>query len=183
MPLADDELQRLYTWVDEIPLSRPKRNIARDFSDAVLTAEVVHKFHPKLVELHNYNQANSVSQKQYNWQTMNKKVFKKLGFQLSKQEIDDIVHCKPQAVERTLIRVQKAVARYKGRPLGGGRKQPRNESPDELSRECRVRLRTREPQADQSRVSVSRKQEHMKPGQEPPLCGRMSMQALEHAGI
>jgi hypothetical protein len=23
----------IYNWVDEIPLSRPKRNIARDFSD------------------------------------------------------------------------------------------------------------------------------------------------------
>ena len=26
-------MQLIYNWVDEIPLSRPKRNIARDFSD------------------------------------------------------------------------------------------------------------------------------------------------------
>ncbi len=38
--LSDDELQRLYAWVDEIPLSRPKRSIARDFADGVLIAEV-----------------------------------------------------------------------------------------------------------------------------------------------
>lgn len=38
--LSDDDLQRLYAWVDEITLSRPKRNIARDFSDGVLVAEV-----------------------------------------------------------------------------------------------------------------------------------------------
>lgn len=38
--LSDDDLTRLYTWVDEIKLSRPKRNIARDFSDGVLVAEV-----------------------------------------------------------------------------------------------------------------------------------------------
>ena len=31
--LDDDELQKLYLWVDQIPLTRPKRNIARDFSD------------------------------------------------------------------------------------------------------------------------------------------------------
>ena len=38
--VADDEkmeteadLQDLYTWIDEIPLSRPKKNITRDFSD------------------------------------------------------------------------------------------------------------------------------------------------------
>ena len=31
--MEDEDLQRLYTWLDEIPLSRPKRNISRDFSD------------------------------------------------------------------------------------------------------------------------------------------------------
>ena len=36
MSLTDEQLQRLYTWVDEIPLSRPKRNIARDFADGRL---------------------------------------------------------------------------------------------------------------------------------------------------
>jgi len=32
-PLDEDALQDLYTWIDEIPLSRPKRSISRDFSD------------------------------------------------------------------------------------------------------------------------------------------------------
>ena len=40
--LDDRELQRIYSWVDEIPLSRPKRSITRDFSDGVLMAELVH---------------------------------------------------------------------------------------------------------------------------------------------
>lgn len=31
--LDEESLNELYTWVDTIPLSRPKRNIARDFSD------------------------------------------------------------------------------------------------------------------------------------------------------
>ena len=31
--LDEDALQELYTWIDEISLSRPKRNIWRDFSD------------------------------------------------------------------------------------------------------------------------------------------------------
>ena len=31
--LDDDELQKIYVWVDSVPLSRPKRNISRDFSD------------------------------------------------------------------------------------------------------------------------------------------------------
>lgn len=32
--LNEEEIEDLYMWIDEIPLSRPKRNIARDFSDA-----------------------------------------------------------------------------------------------------------------------------------------------------
>ena len=31
--LEEEDMQAIYNWVDEIPLSRPKRNIARDFSD------------------------------------------------------------------------------------------------------------------------------------------------------
>ncbi len=31
--LDDEEMQSVYNWIDEIPLSRPKKNITRDFSD------------------------------------------------------------------------------------------------------------------------------------------------------
>ena len=31
--ISEEEMQEVYNWVDEIPLSRPKKNIARDFSD------------------------------------------------------------------------------------------------------------------------------------------------------
>lgn len=73
MMIDDESLQKLYTWVDEIKLSRPKRNMARDFSDGVLTAEILHFYFPKLVQLHNYTPANSVQQKLYNWNTLNRK--------------------------------------------------------------------------------------------------------------
>ncbi|GIQ88091.1 hypothetical protein KIPB_010263, partial [Kipferlia bialata] len=48
----EDTLQALYQWVDEIPLSRPKRNMSRDFSDGVLMAEVMHHFFPRLSGYH-----------------------------------------------------------------------------------------------------------------------------------
>jgi hypothetical protein len=31
--ITEEEMQEVYNWVDEIPLSRPKKNIARDFAD------------------------------------------------------------------------------------------------------------------------------------------------------
>ena len=59
-PLNEEELNNIYNWVDEIPLSRPKKNIARDFADGVLIAEIVKHYYPTLVELHNYSSANSM---------------------------------------------------------------------------------------------------------------------------
>lgn len=71
--LNEDELNEIYSWVDSMPLSRPKKNIARDFSDGVLMAELVAQNIPRIVELHNYSAANSAKQKNYNWDTLNSK--------------------------------------------------------------------------------------------------------------
>ena len=38
--LSQEEINEVLNWIDEIPLSRPKKNMARDFSDGVLAAEV-----------------------------------------------------------------------------------------------------------------------------------------------
>lgn len=110
--ITEDDLQAIYNWVDEIPLSRPKRNIARDFSDGVLMAEIVKHHQPKLVDMHNYSQAHSVSQKTYNWNTLNVKVLKKLGLQLSKKEIEAVVGMEPDAVEKILIALKYHIDQY-----------------------------------------------------------------------
>ena len=72
--MSDENLQEIYTWVDSVHLSRPKRNITRDFSDGVMMAEILHHYFPKDVDIKNYSAANSVRQKLYNWQTLINKV-------------------------------------------------------------------------------------------------------------
>ena len=119
--LTDDQLQKLYTWIDEIPLSRPKRNIARDFADGLLLAEVVKHYFPRLVELHNYPAANSTQQKMYNWNTLNTKVLRKLGYNLSKDEIEAVIQCRPNAIEKVLNTCQIKMARYRARAASRGR--------------------------------------------------------------
>ena len=113
IPLTEDDLHDLYLWVDDIPLSRPKRNIARDFADGVCVAEVVKHFFPKLVELHNYSSANSVSQKIANWNTLNTRVFQKLHFEVPKEEVRDIVAAVPGAIERFLRALRTKIAQIK----------------------------------------------------------------------
>jgi hypothetical protein len=58
--LSEEEINEIYNWVDKIPLSRPKRNISRDFADGVMVAEIVNHFLPHLIEIHNYSAANSL---------------------------------------------------------------------------------------------------------------------------
>lgn len=94
-PVTQEDKQELYAWIDEVPLSRQKKNIARDFSDggnvwkfekkigeylncvctsiSVMAAELAQHFFPNMVELHNYPPANSTSQKLTNWRTLNRK--------------------------------------------------------------------------------------------------------------
>uniref|UniRef100_A0A8C4X4F5 Calponin-homology (CH) domain-containing protein n=1 Tax=Erpetoichthys calabaricus TaxID=27687 RepID=A0A8C4X4F5_ERPCA len=100
--LDEDALQELYTWVDRIPLSRPKKSIVRDFSDGVLAAEIVNFFFPKIVELHNYVPASSTQQKLSNWGTLNRKVFCRLNFSIPEDVLRKVTQCSPGAVEIVL---------------------------------------------------------------------------------
>ena len=101
----DNKLMYIYEWVDSIPLSRQKKNISRDFNDAVLLAEMIKYHYPRLVDLHNYPSASSTKAKLVNWETLNKKVLKKLGVKITKNEINDIINSKPNAIENLLGRL------------------------------------------------------------------------------
>jgi hypothetical protein len=128
-PLTDEQLRALYAWIDAIPLSRPKRNIQRDFSDGVMLAEVVAAYFPALVELHNYGPANSIKQKIYNFETLNTRVLKKIGYQIPRSSIEDIVKCRPGAVESVLNSLQLKMARYREKKaMQGGADTPREPS-------------------------------------------------------
>ena len=85
--------------VDTFELSRPKRNISRDFADGKLVAELIHRYHSHLVELHNYPDASKIAGRKKNWSLLQKKVFKKLDIQLSKELLEDIVNSTPLAIE------------------------------------------------------------------------------------
>ncbi|XP_041866617.1 sperm flagellar protein 1 isoform X2 [Melanotaenia boesemani] len=107
--LNDEELQDLFAWIDKIPLSRPKRNITRDFSDGVMAAEVVKRFFPKLVDLHNYVPANSTQQKLSNWNLLNRKVFSKLDFHVPEETGRRIVLSTAGAIEPVLSALREKI--------------------------------------------------------------------------
>ncbi|XP_073729338.1 sperm flagellar protein 1 isoform X1 [Misgurnus anguillicaudatus] len=118
--IAGETLQDLYAWIDKIPLSRPKRNIARDFSDGVMAAEVVKHFFPKLVDLHNYTSAHSTQQKLCNWSTLNRKVFSKLNFNVPLDTVKKIVVSTAGYIEPVLCSLREKIEeRRAGKLLEG----------------------------------------------------------------
>ncbi|CAK6436034.1 unnamed protein product [Pipistrellus nathusii] len=109
-PLSPHALRGLYAWLDRLPLSRPKRHLARDFSDGVMLAEIVKHYHPRLVDLHNYVPTCNTDQKLSNWSTLNRKVFHKLRFCVSEGDIRKVVANTPGAIEPILCSLRDKVA-------------------------------------------------------------------------
>lgn len=123
--LDDQLLQDLYAWIDQIPLSRPKKRIEKDFSDGVMVAELVKYYFPSWVDLHNYAPANSTQQKLVNWGLLNRKLFTRFGMNVPetvmrgislgrqglveiflynlRTKIDDVLHQKAKTSEANAI--------------------------------------------------------------------------------
>ncbi|XP_011645489.1 uncharacterized protein LOC105432389 [Pogonomyrmex barbatus] len=98
-------------WIDSVPFSRPARNLTRDFSDAVLTAEILKLYYPRHVELHNYAPANSISSKRENWKMLNRKVLAKLEMKLSSDTIHQLANGSQDAIEKLLTKLRMKILR------------------------------------------------------------------------
>lgn len=101
----EKDMIKVYEFVDSVNLSRPKKNICRDFSDGVLIAEIIKSFKPKIVEMHNYPSSNNIKAKRENWNTLNRKVFSKLNFKLTPSDIEALINFTPGYIESVLLRV------------------------------------------------------------------------------
>jgi hypothetical protein len=74
-------------------------------------AEVLHIFYPKLVDLHNYEQGLRVDTKVYNWNTLNQKIFKKIGVPLDAAKITAIANAQSGAIEPIILQLRDVVTR------------------------------------------------------------------------
>ncbi|KAH1028513.1 hypothetical protein HUJ05_001866 [Dendroctonus ponderosae] len=100
------DLDELFRWIDDHEITRQKKNLTRDFSDAVPLAEILKKHYPKLVELHNYAPRNAVSQKLINWEILNKKVLNKLKINLNYLEQEQLAKAAPGGIEKLLHKIK-----------------------------------------------------------------------------
>ena len=116
--MSDDELEAIYTWVDEVPLKRPKKNIQRDFADGSLLAHIIQHYLPKnqkaLIQVHNYPETMKREAKKNNWEQLNRKVLKNFcKLQLTAQDITNVIDCQQGAIEKILKKVKDAMEAWK----------------------------------------------------------------------
>ncbi|XP_017764810.1 PREDICTED: sperm flagellar protein 1-like [Eufriesea mexicana] len=103
---SNTNLEEIYTWIEQIPFSKPKKNVARDFSDGVFMAELLKRYYPKLVDIHNYIPGNSIAKKIDNWCTLNRKVLSKLDIKLGKDVINQLANSQAGVIEKVLTDVR-----------------------------------------------------------------------------
>ena len=72
--INEDEIREVYEWVDSFTLSRIKRSISRDVSDAVLLQEILKVYFPSTVVLNTIVQAHSRKDKLVNWDYLRRTV-------------------------------------------------------------------------------------------------------------
>ncbi|CAF0987502.1 unnamed protein product [Rotaria sordida] len=106
MELDESLLEELYQWIDSLSLSRAKQRIERDFSDGLLVAEIIYYYLPELVDLQNYNSANSLEHKKSNWKMLNKKILSNIGLDIPDVIISGLSNCKPGLIEVLLFNLR-----------------------------------------------------------------------------
>lgn len=107
--LSINEIDNLLRWIDSFELTRCNKKLCRDFSDAVLTAEILKYEFPKLVELHNYPSRNAMNLKMDNWNTLNRKVLKKMNIQLKPEDIEKLSRADSERIEEFLFDVMNRI--------------------------------------------------------------------------
>ncbi|CRK98032.1 CLUMA_CG011401, isoform A [Clunio marinus] len=107
------ESEALLKWVDSFELSRCCKKLNRDFSDAVLLAEILKIEFPCLVDIHNYNGCFAVTEKKKNWEVLNRKVLKKLQFYLKPDDIEKLAKAETNYIDEILFRLMIKIKQIK----------------------------------------------------------------------
>ncbi|KAF7997645.1 hypothetical protein HCN44_006216 [Aphidius gifuensis] len=105
----NEVIDEIYTWLDQQTFSRPRKNISRDFSNGVFMAEILKKYYPKLVDLHNYSHSNSLTKKIDNWCTLNRKVLSKIDLKISNDVINQLANSHDKTIETVLIKLRSKI--------------------------------------------------------------------------
>lgn len=107
MSQIDDILE----WIENLQLNKRKlslsRNIPAAIADGVLVAEIIYATYPKLIQIHNYSETNSIQGRKMNWTLLNKKVLKLIRCEVTDDDIETFSTRKSASLAIDFLRLLK----------------------------------------------------------------------------
>lgn len=76
---------------------------------SVPMAELLKRYYPRYIELHNYSPGNSLTKKIDNWNLLNQKVLPRIGLKLKKETILRLAKSEPGVIEQILINLRNKI--------------------------------------------------------------------------
>jgi CH-like domain in sperm protein len=108
--LTTTEQQELKDWIDGLPnCQSAATKWPRMFADGVHLVKIIHSLNPKLIELHNYSPRNGFTQKLANWQTLNRKVLRKLGLNFDETVLKSLAMAENDVINTVLYDVMRKI--------------------------------------------------------------------------
>jgi len=94
--------RELLKWLQSLDLPYSVKNVKRDFSNGFLVAEIFSRYYQADVEMHSYDNGQSLQRKLDNWAQLYK-FFAKRAIKLDRELVNDVVHCKSAEAPVQLI--------------------------------------------------------------------------------
>ncbi|EGD73659.1 hypothetical protein PTSG_05371 [Salpingoeca rosetta] len=104
--------REVWRWLQSLQLSIQVRNVRRDVANGYVIAEILSRYFPTKVKMHNYDKGSAIEKKMDNWRLL-QKVFQTEGIEVDPKFINGCIHCKPGAAEPIITTLYKALTHRK----------------------------------------------------------------------
>lgn len=100
--------REIIKWLQSLDLSYSVKNPKRDLSNGYLVAEILSKY--KDISMNRFDNGTRLAAKVDNWDQLSK-IFKKHSINITKQEIEPVIHCAPGAANAFLLHLHNVLTK------------------------------------------------------------------------
>jgi len=149
--------REIIKWLQSLDLSFVLKNPKRDLTNGYLVAEIVARFfpkgakHPDGIDMMTFENGTRLAAKVDNWEQLYK-LFKKKGVQITKQDLDPVIHCAPGAANFFILKLYTVLTKKNIRMCPPSNYQDENPTPAFMRETASYRLKDHEIARIEDRV-------------------------------